>query len=277
MTIVSIGEITIDRYKHQELDFIGGIALNFAINAKRSGAEKVSMVSCVGDGIMGSWALNTLSNENVDISHVSIKNGKTAKCEVEVMENAERIFPAGGYKLNVLDQLDITNSIKNFISLHDIIFTHYDGVNESSILSKILNLQLDYYKRVVDFGDYSDITTLPVPSKIFSKIDLAFFTGNKDTVDLLEPIIKNNNLLIVVTMGPSGSCAITKYKLYFQPAIIVSNIIDTNGCGDAFQAAFTNYYFRKKDISEALFQGANQAAKVLQHYGTFSQEPHSIV
>ena len=78
-------------------------------------------------------------------------------------------------------------------------------------------------------------------------------------------------------MGPIGSCAITKYKLYFQPAIIVSNIIDTNGCGDAFQAAFTNYYFRKKDISEALFQGANQAAKVLQHYGTFSQEPHSIV
>jgi len=139
-----------------------------------------------------------------------------------------------------------------------------------------LNSQSDYNKCVVDFGDYSDITTLPIPPKIFSKIDLAFFSGNKDTVGLFGPIIKNNNLLIVVTMGPNGSFAITKSKLYFQPAIIVSNKIDTTGCGDAFQAAFTNYYFRKKDISEALFQGANQAAKVLQHYGSFSQSPRSI-
>ena len=276
MKIISIGEITIDHYKTQDLNFIGGIGLNFAVNAKRSGAEKVSMVSCVGDGIMGSWALNTLSNENVDISHISIKNGKTAECEVEVREDADRFFPVGGYKANVLGQLDITNSIKNFIRLHDIIFTHYDGVNKSSLLSKILNLQSDYNKCVVDFGDYSDITILPIPPKIFSKIDLAFFSGNKDTVELFGPIIKNNNLLIVVTMGPNGSFAITKSKLYFQPAIIVSNKIDTTGCGDAFQAAFTNYYFRKKDISEALFQGANQAAKVLQHYGSFSQSPRSI-
>mgnify|MGYP001220671984 FL=1 len=77
-------------------------------------------------------------------------------------------------------------------------------------------------------------------------------------------------------MGANGSFAITKHKLYFQPAIKVSKMIDTNGCGDGFQAAFTNYYFRKKDISEALFQGANQAAKVLQHYGAFSQVPRSI-
>jgi len=276
LTIVSIGEITIDHYKQQGLNFIGGISLNFAVNAKRSGVERVSIVSCVGDGIMGSWALDTLSKENIDISQISIKKGKTAEIEVKIMEDAERFFPAGGYKANVLGQLRITNSIQSFINLHDIIVTQFDGVNKSSIVSKILNLQADDSKCVVDFGDYFDVSSLPIPPKIFSKIDLAFFSGNKDTVELLKPLIKSNNLLIVVTMGPSGSCAITKYKLYFQPAIIVSNIIDTNGCGDAFQAAFTNYYFRKKDISEALFQGANQAAKVLQHYGSFSQAPRSI-
>ena len=79
MKIVSIGEIVIDIYKHQGLNFIGGIGLNFAVNAKRSGAEKVSMVSCVGDGIMGSWALETLSNKKIDISQVSIRRGKSAK------------------------------------------------------------------------------------------------------------------------------------------------------------------------------------------------------
>jgi fructoselysine 6-kinase len=276
LTIVSIGEIAIDYYKQQNLKFIGGIGLNFAVNAKRSGEQRVSMVSCVGDGIMGSWALETLLEEKVDISHISIKKGKTAEIEVEIMENAERFFPAGGYKANVLGQLCITNAIQSFITGHDIMVTQFDGVNENSIVSQILKLQEDRTKCVVDFGDCSDVSDLRIPSKIFSEIDLAFFSGNEDTVELLKPIIKNNNLLIVVTMGTNGSFAITKPKLYFQPAIKVSKMIDTNGCGDAFQAAFTNYYFRKKNISEALFQGANQAAKVLQHYGAFSQVPRSI-
>ena len=276
MTIVSIGEIAIDHYKQQNLKFIGGIGLNFAVNAKRSGAERVSIVSCVGDGIMGSWVLDTLSKENVDISHISIKKGKTAEIEVEIIENAERFFPAGGYKANVLGQLSITNAIQSFITGHDIMVTQFDGIKENSMVSQILKLQEDRTKCVVDFGDCSDVSDLPIPSKIFSKIDLAFFSGNEDTVELLKPIIKNENLLIVVTMGANGSFAITKHKLYFQPAIKVSKMIDTNGCGDAFQAAFTNYYFRKKDISEALSQGANQATKVLQHYGAFSQVPRSI-
>ena len=276
MTIVSIGEIAIDYYKQQNLKFIGGIGLNFAVNAKRSGSERVSMVSCVGDGIMGSWALETLLEEKVDISHISIKKGKTAEIEVEILENAERFFPAGGYKANVLGQLSITNGIQSFITGHDIMISQFDGVKENSMVSQILNLQADHIKCVVDFGDYSDVLSLPIPPKIFRKIDLAFFSGNESTVELLKPIIKNENLLIVVTMGANGSFAITKHKLYFQPAIKVSKMIDTNGCGDGFQAAFTNYYFRKKDISEALFQGANQAAKVLQHYGAFSQVPRSI-
>ena len=80
----------------------------------------------------------------------------------------------------------------------------------------------------------------------------------------------------MVTMGPDGSFAVKNSKLYFQPALMVSNKIDSTGCGDAFQAAFTNYYFRKKDIYEALFQGAKQAAKVLKHYGSFSQLPRDI-
>ena len=175
MKIVSIGEVVIDFYKYQALNYVGGIGLNFAFHSKRSSGGKVSIVSCVGDGRMGSWALETLSNEKIDISHVEITKGKTAKCVVEVMEDADRIFPSSGYESNVLGQLDITNPIKDFISMHDTIFTHYDSVFKNSILPKILDLQSDYNKLVVDFGDYSNKKTLNIPSKIFNKIDLAFF------------------------------------------------------------------------------------------------------
>ena len=62
-------------------------------------------------------------------------------------------------------------------------------------------------------------------------------------------------------------------KPQFQAALEVDNLIDTTGCGDAFQAAFTVSYFRDGDIAAALFRGANQAARVLKHFGAFSQSP----
>ena len=93
--------------------------------------------------------------------------------EVEIIENAERFFPAGGYKANVLGQLSITNAIQSFITGHDIMVTQFDGVKENSMVSQILKLQEDRTKCVVDFGDCSDVSDLPIPSKIFRKIDLA--------------------------------------------------------------------------------------------------------
>ena len=55
-----------------------------------------------------------------------------------------------------------------------------------------------------------------------------------------------------------------------QPAVDVKKIVDTTGCGDAFQAAFTVSYFKDGDIRKALKAAAQQAAKVIQHYGAFN-------
>ena len=118
MKIVSIGEITIDHYLRQNQKFVGGISLNFAVHAKRCGAETVSLVSAVGDDPEGEWVLATLSREQVDHSHVAIFEGKTATCDIEVFSDAERVFPPGGYHENTLSQLSLTEEIKEFINQH---------------------------------------------------------------------------------------------------------------------------------------------------------------
>lgn len=273
MKIVSVGEITIDHYLRQNLSFVGGISLNFAVHAKRSGAENVSLVSCVGSGPEGAWVLDTLAREQVDRSHVAVLKGKTAECDIEVYDNAERVFPDGGYRTHVLSRLRLSDSIKAFINQHDILVTHYDGDAPESLMNQLLRLPYGGSKRVVDFGDWSKGFNRGVQRETFNKIDLAFISGDEAVVTYLLPVADRLACLIVVTLGAAGSVALTADGLLAQAALQVDSPVDSTGCGDAFQAAFTVSYFRDGDIAAALHEGATQAAQVLKHYGAFDQNP----
>ncbi|MCB0080515.1 MAG: hypothetical protein KDE47_06280, partial [Caldilineaceae bacterium] len=83
--------------------------------------------------------------------------------------------------------------------------------------------------------------------------------------------------LLVVTLGTGGSVALTAPDHIVQPALAVAKPVDSTGCGDAFQAAFTTSYFRDGDVAAALARGAGQAAQVLQHFGAVRQEPRPLV
>lgn len=271
MKIVSVGEITIDYYLKQNSIFVGGISLNFAVNAKRSGAETVSLVSVVGDEPEGHWVLGTLAREQVDSSQVAVLEGKTATCDIEVFSDAERVFPPGGYHEYTLSQLSLTDDVKAFINQHGIVASQYNGDAEGSIVTQLLKMPKNGIKRVIDFSDWSNGRKKEVPAGIYEQIDLAFFSGDQDTIDRLMPIAQAEDCQFVVTMGGAGSVAITADGLIRQPAIPVDKRVDSTGCGDAFQAAFTVNYFKNRPIEKALEAGAIHASHVLTHYGAFNQ------
>lgn len=275
MRIAVIGEVAIDRYLNQNQLFVGGIGLNFALYAKQSGAEHVSMIGCVGDEELGAWALATLARAGIDTSQVAVLAGKTTTCDIVVTAAAERIFPPGGYHSNVLDQLQLTATAQQFIGTHAIAATQWQGTESDTLLAQFLQLPRQV-KRVVDFGDWTagrQQRSLPAP---LDRLDLAFFSGDHTTVAWLEPLARQTSCLLVVTLGAGGSIALTALKPHFQPAVVVDQVVDSTGCGDAFQAAFTISYFRDGDIPTALARGAAQAAQVLQHFGSFRQEPRPI-
>lgn len=58
MKLISVGETTIDYYPAIEQSFVGGISLNFAVHARRCGAESVAMVSAVGQDANGKLILD---------------------------------------------------------------------------------------------------------------------------------------------------------------------------------------------------------------------------
>ena len=128
-------------------------------------------------------------------------------------------------------------------------------------------------KRVVDFGEWAGRKRMEVSEELLSGIDIAFFSGDGGTIAKLQPFAERVDSLIVVTLGAAGSVALTPHGSITVPAVPVDHPLDTTGCGDSFQAAFTVSYYRDKDIAKALSRGAQQAAQVLQHYGSFRQEP----
>ena len=275
MKIVSVGEITIDYYLKQNSTYVGGISLNFAVNAKRCGAETASLVSVVGNDPGGEWVLSTLSREQVDHSHVAILEGKTATCDIEVFSDAERVFPAGGYHENTLSQLSLTEEAIIFIYQHDIVVSQFNGDADGSIIMQLLQMPKNGIKRVIDFSTWANHDLKKLPADIFQQIDLAFFSGDQATIDKLKPIAQTTDCQFVITMGKSGSAAITADQLIYQPAIPVKHPIDSTGCGDAFQAAFTVNYFKNQPIEKALEAGAIHAARVLAHFGAFDQPDFS--
>ena len=116
-----------------------------------------------------------------------------------------------------------------------------------------------------------DFLHLPDPKLLENSLewtDIAFIGGTTEMRDALESLAKQNpSSLVVLTLGAGGSIAFHQGNQYLQPAIPVEKVIDTTGCGDAFQAAFTASFFTHNHIEKALLAGAQHGAQTTQHYG----------
>ncbi|GIK39520.1 MAG: ribokinase [Chloroflexota bacterium] len=275
MKIVCVGESTLDYYLDLNRGFVGGISLNFAVHSKRCGAEKVALLSCVGSDPAGQLVRQKLLKEGIDTSHLYVQEGETARQNIIVTPTGERIFPSNGYSPGVLAGFHVSDADLEFIQQFDIVVTPLFWQIEP-IFNRVMR-QLSFRgKRVVDFLDLSDYgQDYGGMAALIQQLDLAFISGNQQAVDMLRPLSRQMAGIIVVTRGAAGSTALVGAQQFDQPAVQVAAAVDTTGCGDAFQAAFTVAYFSHGNVPLALQQGARQAAEVLQHYGA-SVDPKGL-
>jgi fructoselysine 6-kinase len=267
LRIVSVGESTIDHYLDIGKQFVGGISLNFAVNCKRTGAEDVSLVSRIGTD-HGARLLEKLKQEGIDASRVTTKQGETARQDITLTKDGERIFPTGGYHPGVLNDYRMNRSELQFIQSHDIIASAMFRQVEP-LFFQVMELPEYPGWRVADFLDLSDYDgNMKVVEGSHEKLRIAFVSGAQEIVEKLRPLSRSSNCIIVITLGADGSVALVKGEPTYQPSVATANILDSTGCGDAFQAAFTVSYWRDRDIGKGLVSGAQQAARVLQHYGS---------
>jgi len=268
MDIVAVGECTIDWYSAIKSFAVAGISLNFAVQSKRCGANRASLVSCIGDDPDGTVILSKLDKEGVDRSHVHVRSGATATQDVVVDQNGESWFGEGCYHPGVLEGWFLGDEDLDFIASHDVLHVSYFDpfVPLFSLMCTDLGRPI---RRVADLQGISNVAKA---AEHLQMIDILFVNGNEELArQLTSPSMNLHNTIIVVSMGSAGSMALRRGMSYYQPAIRVPMVIDTTGCGDTFQAAFTVSYFSSGDIQTALERGAVQASKVIGHFG--STEP----
>jgi fructoselysine 6-kinase len=211
--------------------------------------------------------LQKLTREGIDTSHVHICTGETARQDIVVTPTGERIFPGGGYHPGVLADFRLSKWDLEFVQGFDVIVAPLFPQIEP-IFNQVIQNEMFGGKRVADLLDLADYgKDYRGMATLIKQLDIAFISGNQETIDILHPLSLQMGGIVVVTRGAEGSTALVNGQQFDQPAIQVATTVDTTGCGDAFQAAFTVFYLRHGDIRLALQQGARQAAQVLQHYG----------
>ncbi|WP_245916198.1 PfkB family carbohydrate kinase [Aureicoccus marinus] len=115
--------------------------------------------------------------------------------------------------------------------------------------------------------DFLDYLGLDFIEKHIDAIDLVFLSGKEEMLADLQALSTSKHTLLVPTLGAQGSLAFYENKMYKQEALEVETIVDSTGCGDAFQAAFCLEWIGSKDIQNSLYAGALAAQKVLGYMG----------
>lgn len=108
---------------------------------------------------------------------------------------------------------------------------------------------------IINNYEFSDLVKAPIE-------DIHF---HEDVIKWYIP--KLHDKLVVITQGKKGSYAYLNGKVFYQKAIQVDKIVDTNGVGDAFIAGFISFYINKNNVEDSLLNAANLASKALKKIG----------
>lgn len=274
MRIAAVGECTIDQYRELGLSRVGGISLNFAVHSRASGAEQVSLLSCTGDDAGGEAVRATLAAAGVDATRTRQRHGRTASQAIIIAAGGERIFPPNGYDPGVLADFRLEEGDLEWLRSVDVI--------AMPVFRQIMPLVAPLIEhrdvgtmRVADLLDGADLgESLGAMNALLDSFDLLFISGDESIVETLLPRSRGARSVIVVTHGARGSSALVDGRHHVAPAEPVppEQCVDSTGCGDAYQAAFTVSYARERDIPAAMRAGAHRAARVIRHLGGVADE-----
>ncbi len=262
MKIACFSVAALDYFPQQDQYFAGGNSLNQTVRFKQLGHESC-FIGALGTDTAGDKIEELLQKVSVDISHLYRIPGITACNKLLDDENGERTGIDGAWQSGVYGTFKLNESDWKYIEKYNIWATHANGVNyDQALLHKKKNNFL-----VVDFLHFD---TYELLEKGLDFVDIAYFGGVIKQLPDLVNISKYFKGIIVLTLGADGSIAIKNGNKYEQEALPIKKVIDTTGCGDAFQAGFSAAYYVSKDIKKALLAGATLGRDAASNFGGVS-------
>jgi fructoselysine 6-kinase len=267
MRLACVGDVGVDNYMNLNLIKPGGIAFNVAVNASACGLD-VSVVSAIGNDPAGDALVSLIPELGFDSRYIRRFEGVTARQDIFVEPDGERRFV--GYDKGVLTLWRLDASDTAFLATHDATFVPLsDGMEDvfSAVAGvpgpalKVADFSVDY--ELADFD--SDDNVLARHCHAF---DVVFLGGRRRHLPMLARLAGiHPEKLFVLTLGAEGAIAFHRGARQTQPASTVDHVVDTTGCGDAFQGAFLAAYLRSRNVQTALAAAVSRAATVITHLG----------
>lgn len=262
MKVACFNVACVDYYPQLKQSFPGGNALNQCLHFQKF-SHDTAMIGAVGNDPEGKKISKFLEDRKVDTSHLHVQNGVTASNQLYVDDSGERHGIEGAWKDGVYGEYHLDPDDWSYLETFDIWSTHANAPDYKETLKRKKKEQF----LVVDFLDMEDYELLEMSLDI---VDIAYFGGTMEMSGSLANLAKKKNALIVLTLGAEGSIAYNGSERVHQKALPIEKVVDTTGCGDAFQAAFTASCIVDQDIPKALLCGAQNGRETAAHHGAIA-------
>lgn len=282
--IVGMGEILFDIVNGSEE--LGGAPANFAYHVNKLGAKGV-IISAVGDDSRGQKAFEELRQRDLSTDCIIIKPGIKTGYVLATVDRAGLAsykFPdniawdeisLNNKALGLAGQVDgicFGSLAQRSVSSREEIYRYLGLIPARAIKVFDLNLRQNFFSEdvVLRSLDYANILKLnddelPVLAKLLN------IEGNQK--ELLATLVNRFNLqLAALTRGGDGSLLVSTEQISEHPGIIITNLKDTIGAGDAFTASTLLSFLQGEDLDK-INQKANQvAARVCSLQGAMSDQ-----
>ena len=262
-----------------------GDTANTAIYLSRLGA-KTSYFTAIGNDSLSKKMIIFLKKEKINTNLIFQNTTKTLGLYIiENDKSGERNFlywRSDSSARTLFENIDVEKKYKFFLNFDAIYFSGitlslYENKNLSkfykfiSLLKKNgIQIYMDLNIRVKSWKEDKSINNI---IKKFSLLCNIIFISNEDLkylkIKKINSFIKNfTKKSLVIFRHGNGIIStfhkkqINKYKFKFE-----NNVIDTTGCGDAFNASFLISYFEKNELGVCIENAHKLGKKVSFHKG----------
>lgn len=253
----------------------GGKGSNQAVGAARLGAD-VSLLTAVGDDVLGAQGRDLWRREGVDASAVVTVDASTMTGVILVEDDGEnRIIVAPG-ALDLLTPAHV-DGFADAIAAADLLMV----CNEipADVVVSALRTAADHGTPILfnpapardlpqDAADLVDVLT---PNLSEAQVLTGLDTTDPDA--LLDALRRRFASTIVLTCGTEGAYVDDGDRTHISPAL-ATRVVDTTGAGDAFNAAFAVAWCRDRDPRRAARYAATAGAFAVAHHEVIPGLPH---
>lgn len=262
MKLAAVGSNCVDFYQNVEggKAYPGGGPVNMAVYTVRLGGE-ASYIGPVGNDDFGVLMRRAVAEKGVDVSHLSVREGKTAVTQVSLIDG-ERVF--GDYDEGVLSDYVLSEDDLSFICTHDMVICDLWGKVEGQFCELKRRGMQTAFDCATRPEDEAAQTAMPFT-------DVLFFSSDGGDTGALREQMRDYHArgprLVVAMLGEEGSLCFDGERFHSFGIVPCEKLVDTMGAGDSYIAGFLFGLVEGLPLEDCMAKGAANATVTLGYFG----------